>query len=90
LKGILMRVTKAKSFPVELFGYVILSLGAFGTVNYRVLQSAYSRPQDMGIELGNGSILLLGLATIAVARCLRALERRLDALEGKQDAAPPP
>jgi hypothetical protein len=81
-----VRLPRPPSFAAEVFGYVILALGIFGTINYCVSMYLYSLPQNMGIELGNGSIVLLGLATIAIARCLKALERRLDVLEGRQQA----
>ena len=75
-----MKISKAKSFPILIFGYLILALGVFGTADYYVTNILYSYPQNMGIILGNSAITLLGLVTAAVAKCLKNLEERLDGI----------
>jgi hypothetical protein len=42
----------------------------------------YGRPIDLGIALGSGAIVLIGLVTNAMAKCLAALQERLDRIEG--------
>lgn len=76
-----MRKFKAKSLPIKILGYAILTLGVFGTADYYVTSIIYSYPQNMGIVVGNSAMILLGLVTTAVASCLKNLEGRLDKIE---------
>lgn len=71
---------------MKVFGYVILVLGALGFLEYFITNYLYLLPQNMGIVLGNGAIVLLGLVTLAIAKCLDHLEGRLDKIEGALSA----
>jgi hypothetical protein len=68
-------------WAISLLGYLILATGLLGGAIYYYTRFRYLLPQDMGIVLGNGALVLLGCVTTAVATVLRKLERRLDQID---------
>ena len=78
--------TLAGSSGVRIFGYVIFCWGALSTAFDFYTVYFRSFPINMGISLGNGAIVLLGLVAIVVAKALKSLENRLQALEANISA----
>ena len=68
---------KGTSFWVFAFGYTILVSGLLWTGFDYYGRWAWSYPQNMGIVLGDGAIVLLGLSLTVVAEAIRRLEKHL-------------
>jgi hypothetical protein len=81
----MMRTAKRTSYPVRLFAYVILAGGVISTAADFFNRPEFSIPTDMGIVIGNGALILLGLATWAIATSLESVEKRLERIENKSD-----
>jgi len=84
-----MVAAKGSSLWVFIFGYVILALGGFGTVDYYFMRVEYSAPQNMGIVQGNTALMLLGVIALVIAQSLKSLEKRLDKLERMKNSEIP-
>ena len=67
--------------PLRVLAYAILAGGLVGTAAEFFTRPEMAIPQDMGIVLGNGALVLLGLVASAVATVLRNLDMRLDRIE---------
>jgi hypothetical protein len=75
-----------KLFPnastgVSRFGYFLFGAGLVGWV----LDWTFVGEADFPVQLGYSVMALVGLVTISVAKQLKNLERRLDALEQARD-----
>lgn len=76
-----MKFLTEGSISLQVFGYVISAFGLSGWALDYLSRYLYSYPQNMGIVLGNGTIVLLGCVTLTAARCIKNLQRRVDLLE---------
>jgi hypothetical protein len=76
--------TKGSSFWVFAFGYLILAVGivSIGFDLHRRVE--WWVPQDMGMVLSEGALILLGLIAQTIGQTIRKLEKRLDAIEAKR------
>lgn len=66
---------------VLIAGYIVFALGIGNTVADFVSRIEFSFPLNIGIVIGNSAIMLIGLVSLIVGRCLKRLEERLDELE---------
>ena len=82
-----MRMAKITSRGVRLFGYMIFGWGILSTATDVVSRFQFFFPQNMGIVLANGAILMIGLVAITVATALRGLGERLDKIENVRSAS---
>lgn len=71
------KTTSGHGFRVIVIGYLLFMSGAAGMIADFVARSHFGYPFNLGIVLGNGAITLLGLVTVIVGQCLRALEREI-------------
>jgi hypothetical protein len=88
-----MKMLKGSS-GICLAGHALFWGGALSYLYHLVFVYRYSLPLDTGISYGSCAILLLGWVTLAVGKCLKNLEGRLDQIGGEViaggDAARPP
>lgn len=77
----LMSEKRPKIFLLSALAYIILAGGVVSTGFDFYNRPEMAIPQDLGIVLGNGALVLLGLVASAVATVLRSLEMRLDRIE---------
>jgi hypothetical protein len=74
---------KGSSFWVFAFGYLILA-GGIISIGFDIHQRVeWMVPTDMGVVVGEGTLILLGLIAQTIGQSLRKIEARLDQIEAK-------
>jgi ribosome-associated translation inhibitor RaiA len=61
----------------------MLAAGLLTLALHSFVRIRYSIPTDIGINLAGGALVSGGLATTAVAKAVKQLEKRLDRLESR-------
>jgi hypothetical protein len=77
-------VTLRESSAGQIIGYLMLAVGLLSLALHFYMRIRYSMPADLGINLAVGALVSGGLATTAVAKAVKQLEKRVDRLENRE------